>query len=142
MLSREDILSLVDINVKKITVPDHIPGWGGQELYIKQLTRGQQDMYLKRQYGETRLRQDSKANNQEISAVNIYGHDAWLCVCGVCDETGKPFFAASDIERLNGKNGEAIGYIALQIVEFSGMREDANVAKGTPEEALADELKN
>jgi hypothetical protein len=141
-LNRDDILKLVDINIKEITVPDHIPGWGGQSVYIKQLTRGQQDLYLKRQYGETRLRQDSKANNQEISAVNIYGHDAWLCSLAICDENGKPELTAKDIEALNGKNGEAIGWIALQIVEFSGMREDASVAKGTPEEVLADELKN
>jgi hypothetical protein len=144
MLTREEILALDDINIKEITVPNHIPKWGGQSLYIKQLSRGQQDNYLKRQFGDTRLRQNATADNQEISAVNIYGHDAWLCVKGICDETGKPFFQEKDIDKLNEKNGEAIGWIANQIVEFSGMREDAEVAKGkkTKEEALADELKN
>lgn len=142
ILTREDILGLVDIDVKMITVPKHIPVWGGKSFYIKQLTRGQQDVYLKRQFGDTHLRQDAKANNQEISAVNIYGHDAWLCVKGMCYEDGKPMFKESDIEALNEKNGEAIGWIANQIVEFSGMREDVKVAKGSPEEALADELKN
>jgi hypothetical protein len=141
-LNRDDILNLVDINVKKITIPEHIFGWGGEEIYIRTADRDTQDLYLKRQYGETRLRQDSKANNQEISDVNIYGHDTWLCIRGICDETGKLIFTDKDEAVLKKKSGEAIGWIALQIVEFSGMREDVNVAKGSPEEVLAEELKN
>lgn len=143
-LTREDILNLVDISVKEITVPQDVPVWGGKALFIKQLTRGQQDTYLKRQYGETRLKQDNKAKNQEISAVNIYGHDAWLCVRGICDADGKPIFKDVDTEKLNEKSGEAIGWIAAQIVEFSGMGVDAKIARGekTDKEVLEEEIKN
>jgi len=143
-LTRDDFLAVDDITIKEITIPKNIPSWGGKAVFIKQLTRGQQDAYLKRQFGETRMKQDPRAKQQEISAINIYGHDAWLCVKGCCDETGKPLFAERDIESLNGKSGEAIGWIAAQIVLFSGMATDDKIAKGeiTPEEALAEEIKN
>jgi hypothetical protein len=122
MLSREQILNKNDIEVKQIPVPE----WGG-DVFIRQLTRGEQDTYLKRQYGETRLKQDSKAKNQDISAVNIYGHDAFLVSCGVCDEDGKPLFKAEDIEALKKKNGAVIGRLAVEIVKFSGMAGDVTV---------------
>lgn len=143
-LTRDDILNIPDITIKEITVPDSIPAWGGKTLMIKQLTRGQQDAYLKRQYGETKLKQDRKAKNQEISAVNIYGHDAWLCVRGICDEKGGTIFTDADLEKLNAKSGEAIGWIAKEIIQFSGMGEDEKVARGeiTEEKALEEELKN
>jgi hypothetical protein len=143
MLTRDEILSLNDLTIKEITVPDNIPAWGGKTLFIKQLTRGQQDAYLRRQFGDTRLKQNG-AKQQEISAMNIYGHDAWLCVKACCDDNGKPLFAERDIEALNGKSGEAIGWIAAQIVKFSGMATDDRIAKGevTPEDALAEEIKN
>jgi hypothetical protein len=143
-LTRDEILGLPDIATKEITVPNTIPVWGGKTLMIKQLTRGQQDAYLKRQYGETRMKQDARANNQEISAVNIYGHDAFICIRGICDENGKTIFTDADTQKLNEKSGEAIGWIALQIIEFSGMGADAKIARGdaTAEEVLKDEVKN
>lgn len=141
-LSRDEFLAIDDITTKEITVPDTVPAWGGKKLFIKQLNRGQQDAYLKRQFADTRMKQGK--GQQEISSLNIYGHDAWLCVKSCCDETGKPLFKESDIEALNGKSGEAIGWIASQIIEFSGMKADDRVAKGdiTPEEKLAEEIKN
>lgn len=143
-LTRDEILNLTDIATKEVTLPSTIPAWGGKSVFIKQLTRGQQDAYLKRLYGETRMRQDAKANNQEISAVNFYGHDAWVCVRGMCDETGRLIFTDADIQKLNEKSGEAIGWIAQQIVDYSGMGADARVARGevTPEEVARDEVKN
>ena len=122
MLTREQILNKVDIEIKEIPVPE----WGGS-VYIRQLSRGEQDTYLKRQYGDTRLRQDNRAKNQEISAVNIYGHDAFICVCGICNEDGTPLFKQNDVEDLKKKNGAVIGRIAVEIVKFSGMAGDVQV---------------
>ena len=144
-LSRSDILALADISTKTITVPDSIPVWGGMDLIIKQLTRGQQDTYLKRQFGAIRSQQDMKAKKQEITDVSIYGHDAWLCVCGICeDETGKPMFTEKDIAALNSKSGEAIGWIASEIVKFSGMDAETRIAKGesSAEAELSEDIKN
>ena len=122
MLSREQILNKVDIQIKEIPVPE----WGGS-VFIRQLSRAEQDEYLKRQYGETRLKQDTRAHAQEISAVNIYGHDTFLCVAGICDEEGKPLFKADDIAALKKKNGAVVGRIAVEIVKFSAMQSDVDV---------------
>lgn len=143
-LTRDDILAINDISVKEITIPDTIPVWGGNTLFIRQLTRGQQDLYLKRQFGSIRAQQDQRAKKQELSDVQIYGHDAWIFVQGVVNENGKPMFKESDIPNLNAKSGEAIGWVASEIIKFSGMALDEKVAKGEiePEEVMKDEVKN
>ena len=127
-LTREQIFGKVDISVKEIDVPE----WG-DSVFIRQLTRGEQDAYLKRQYGATMLKQDTRAKAQEIKGMSLYGHDAFLCVCGICDESGKSIFSAADIAELEKKNGEVIGRIALEIIKFSGMAGDVK---------QIDELKN
>lgn len=141
-LSRNDILGFDDITVKAIIVPDSIPVWGGKTLYIRQLSRGVQDLFLKRQYGETKMKQDMKAKQQEVSSVNLYGHDAFLCVRSICDPSGALLFKPVDEAALNEKSGEAIGWIAKEILIFSNMAEDAAAVKKTAEAELADEIKN
>jgi hypothetical protein len=141
MLTRDKILATDDIAVKVLTVPSTIPFWGGETLNIRQLTRGQQDVFLKRQFGDTRMRQDRKATNQEFTNVNIYGHDAWLCVKGICDEKGLPLFTEKDIPALENKGGEFIGWVAKAILEFSNMQQDVDVLQ-TANERLGDDAKN
>jgi hypothetical protein len=142
-LTREDILALNDIDIKELTIPENIPGWGGKKVHIKQLTRGKQDEYLRRQFGTAKMRNEKKKSS-EIASMSLFGHDAWLCVQGVCDENGSLIFKAGDESGLAAKNGEAIGWIAKQILEFSGMAEDKEILEGkkSEEEALADEVKN
>ena len=71
------------------------------------------------------MKQNPKARNQEISTeISIYGHDAFLCARGICDDKGKRIFADKDMPILNSKSGEAIGFIAKEIVAFSGMDSD------------------
>lgn len=123
LLNVNDFLGLKDIDILLITVPDHIPAWGGKQLYIKQLSRGQQDKFIERRFGNMKVRQD-KSQSQEISQAQIYGHDAWLCVKSICNAEGVLIFKESHIQQLNEKNGEAIGWIATQVVEFSGMADD------------------
>ena len=130
-LTRDAILGIKDIDVKDITIPDHIAGWGGKKIYIRQLSRGKQDTYLKRQFGSLRMKQESnkrarKITNQELVAPDIYGHDAWLCVHSICDDMGVLLFTEKDMDVLNEKSGEAIGWIAQQILEYSGMTEDVD----------------
>lgn len=115
---KEQILSISDIKVKEIEVPV----WG-DTVFIRQLTRGQQDAYLKRQFGKFGLKQHGQAQNIE-SDVNLFGHDAWIFAQGVCDENGVRLFTDNEVSKLEEKNGEAIGFVALAIVEFSGMQKD------------------
>ena len=135
-LTRNDILELKDITTKELRVPDTIPVWGGKGLYIKQLTRGMQDTYLKRQFGSLKMKQEIAKKNrnvqaQEMSAPDIYGHDAWLCVHAICDMDGQLLFNEQDIQKLNEKSGEAIGWIAKEILEFSKMTEDVDALQQT-----------
>jgi len=126
MLTREKVFALNDITTKVITIPDNIPVWGGESLIIKQLSRGQQDNYNVRRFGKMEMQQETKAKNskQDIKGVSIFGHDAWLVVCGVVNEDGSQMFTHSDEAELNKKSGEAIGWIASEIVKFSGMQND------------------
>lgn len=117
-LTREQILGIQDIEVKEIEVP----GWNGT-VFIRKLTRGQQDEYAKRRFGKTAMKH--LGGQQEVeSDISLFGHDAWLFAQGVCDEDGKRLFSNSDVSKLNEKSGEAIGLVAQKIVKFSGMVED------------------
>lgn len=118
-LTREQILYKDDIQRKEIPVPE----WD-DTVWIRQLTRGEQDAYLKKQMGEAKVKTERKGAGGEFVAASMFGHDAWLCACGICDEGGKPLFSEKDVEALKRKNGEAIGRIAAEIVKFSGMAED------------------
>ncbi len=128
-LSRDKALGLQDLSIKEITIPAAIPGWGGETLQIKQLTRGEQDEYLKRSIGGVHMRQNAKAGQQDITGMSMIGHDAWIVVHGCVDENGAPLFKESDIGALNKKNGEAIGWIATEIINFSGMAGDVSVGE-------------
>ena len=124
-LTREEILGIQDIAVKTIEVP----AWEGS-ICIRKLTRGQQDEYARRRFGKANLKQVGKG--QEIqSTVDIFGHDSWLVAQGACDEDGKRLFKDADIVKLDEKSGDAIGFIAVQIVEFSGMKEDVESLEET-----------
>lgn len=133
-LTREAVIGLQDITWKEITIPERIPVWGGKSLYIRMLTRGQQDEYMKRQFGQVKMKQDRKATSQELTQANIYGHDAWLCIQGCCDAQGAPLFQPGDEKMLYTKSGEAIGWIAKQIVDYSGMLEDVKDLQKAEEE--------
>jgi hypothetical protein len=143
-LTREEMLGMDDLTFKEVTIPEGIAGWRGRTIYIRQLTRGEQDAYVKRQFADARMRTQKRDVGGDIPMAGIFGHDAWLCVRGVCDESGKPIFTDKDIAALNAKSGEAIGWIAKEIVTFSGMGEDVSVASGekTEAQALEEELKN
>lgn len=140
-LTRDAILSIIDISPKAITIPDDIPGWGGQTVYIRPLTRGQQDEYQRRQFGDMKMKQTPGRTNantqQELVSINLYGHDTWVFIRGVCDETGKPMFTDKDTEALKDKSGRAVGWVAQQILEYSGVNADASKP-----EVMEEELKN
>lgn len=137
-LSREEILAMVDLNTKEITVPNNIKGWAGKKLFIKTLTRGDQDMYLMRQFGSGKV----NSTGSEFDMVGLYGHDAWLCARGLCDENGKRIFTDEDAKQLDEKSGEFVGWCAVEIVKFSGMLKDAKASKELANQEVNQELKN
>ena len=138
MLTREQILNVQDLEIKEIAVPE----WGGS-VYIKQLTRGQQDEYQKRQYGSARMKMQKRTGENEVYSVSVYGHDTYLVVCAVCDEDGNQLFTDADVKKLKEKNGAVIGNLAVEIVKFSEMEEDvAEIGEMEQQEQELDELKN
>lgn len=132
-LTRSEVLALEDITIKEITVIETIPVWGGRTLFIKQLSRGLQDIYNKRQFDPMTIKQEASAkktqkdSKQEITGISMYGHDVWLFVHSVCDEKGVLEYTDADIPKLNEKSGEAIGWVAKEVIEFSGMAGDADL---------------
>lgn len=119
-LTKDQILTMQDLEIKEIEVPQ----WK-DTVYIKQLTRGQQDRYMKRQFGTMAMKQQGR--KQEIdSSIDVFGHDAWLFAQGVVDADGKRMFTDNEVKGLEEKNGEAIGHVAKGILDFSGMSEDVS----------------
>jgi len=114
-LTRDQIISLQDVTTKEIQVP----AWK-DSVFIKKLTRGQQDEYARRRFTTSTMKDGANVE----SDLNLFGHDAWIVSQAVCDEDGKRILKNSDVAKLNEKDGETIGTIALEIVTFSGMRED------------------
>jgi hypothetical protein len=136
-LTRSDILAINDIEPKEITIPDDIPGWGGKSVFIRPLSRAQQDEYQRRQFGDMKMKQTPgrKQTSQELVSINLYGHDTWLFVKGVCDNSGQTLFTEKDMEALKEKSGQAIGWVAKQILVYSKM-------DGGDSEAAEEEAKN
>jgi hypothetical protein len=137
-LTRDEILAMVDLTTKEITVPNSIKVWGGKTLFIKQLSRGDQDHYLMRQFGTGKV----KTTGTEFDMVGLYGHDAWLCSRGICDSKGERIFREEDLPSLEEKSGEFIGWCASEILKFSEMDKDAKVAKKAAQAQLKTDLKN
>ena len=138
-------LSAVDVTTKELTVPKTIPFWEGKKFLIKNLTRAEQDTYLNRQFGLTKMRQTAKSKEQVIDGMKVYGHDAWLVSIGVVkDASGVPLFSEQHISVIASKNGALVGWLAKEIVKFSDMEEDDKVARGEadPNQVLADDVKN
>jgi len=117
-LTKEDILGLQDIQVKEIDVPE----WDST-VFIRQLSRGQADGYFRRRFNKSELTQRGR-DQQFESEVTLFGHDSWLVAQGVCDADGKRLFSDADVKKLEEKNADVIGFIAVEIVKFSGMSRD------------------
>jgi len=137
-LTRDEILNMIDLTTKEITVPENIKVWGGKTLYIKQLSRGDQDTYLKRQFGTGKV----SGGSSEFLMVGLYGHDAWLCSRGICDVKGQRIFTEEDLPALDEKSGEFVGWCAKEILKFSEMDKDSKIAKRVAKAQAKDDLKN
>ena len=71
-----------------------------------------------------------------MSSFSLYGHDAWLFSRGVCDEEGKRIFNNSDVEDIEKKSGEFVGWVASEIMKHSRMVDDAKTAEDLGESDL------
>lgn len=137
MLTKAQILSFGDLEIKKVKVPEKMGKWSGQEFFIRQLTRGDQDDFLKRKFGGNKV---APGGATGFDVAGLYGHDSWIVARGVCDEQGQKLFSDEDVAALNEKSGSFIGWLANEILVFSEMKEDAEAAEKLNK--LKEELKN
>lgn len=127
LLTKALIQQASDIDLKKIEIAE----WGGY-VFIKQLSRGVQDEYLRRQFGRADV--GSTGETTEIRGATVFGHDVFIVINGVVDEDGKNMFTDKDTKWLKEKNGAVVGKLARAIIEFSDMVEDI--------EAMEEQAKN
>ena len=111
LLTREMILS-VDDKAPTLTKVD-IPEWGG-EAYIRVMTG------LERERFEAALTADNKVVGTSLRAL--------LASLVLCDEKGKPLFAAADLVALGEKSSNA-----LQRIYVAGLKLNAIGKSGVDE---------
>ena len=101
ILSRDDILKIDDLPIKKVEVPQ----WGGS-VYVRGLT------------AEARDALDAAYADAKKSGVPVNIRARYAAAC-IGDKNGRPIFTEDDIERLATKSADALDKIYDAIVEQS-----------------------
>ena len=104
-LSRDAILAVQDLNMKKIAVPQ----WGG-DVYIKQLSGAEQDRY----------EQDSFMSKDR----NIINLRARLICLAVCDKEGNKLFKPGDMDSVSKKSSGVLNILFEEILALNKITED------------------
>lgn len=107
VLTRDEILSFVDLKVEKIKIPE----WGGKSVFVKGLTGEERDIFEDLTFG-TEGSQKDKLRNFRAKLVS-------LCVC---NEKGENLFTQEDIVALGKKSASAIERIYRVAERLSGFR--------------------
>lgn len=110
LLSREDILSVNDIEVQELPVPE----WGGM-IYVKTLTGEERDKI------EAAVIEINPRSGQP-SAARMDKLRSLVAFYGICDETGKRLFTeGKDIALLAKKSASALDRVVAKIESLSKM---------------------
>ena len=109
-LSREAILSVADITVEQVAVPE----WGGM-VRVKGLTGAERDRF------EAVLLQDKKRPNRLEAYVNFR---ARLVVLSVVDENGNRLFTDKDVAALGAKSAQALERVYQVASRLAGLNNE------------------
>jgi hypothetical protein len=109
-LTKQEILSALDIEEKTVSVPE----WGGDVL-VRGLTGKQRDAFEKSLL-------TGKGKNREVNTDNARAKLLTLCV--IDPETKKPLFSQGEIEALGNKSGRALSRVYDVATELSGIGEE------------------
>lgn len=104
VLSREKILAVDDLQIRAVDVAE----WGGS-VNVRVLSGHYRAEFLK-----------IVRNNKEGVPDDFM---ARLLVYTVCDESGTPIFKPDDIEKLQGKNSQALEKVFEAAAELNGLSE-------------------
>lgn len=107
-LSRDDILSVEDIEVELVEVPE----WGGS-VFVKGMTGTERDRF------ETSIVQQ-RGKDAKINMENIR---AKLAAETICDEDGVRLFSQKDIGELGKKSASALQRVFDVAQRLSGITE-------------------
>lgn len=97
MLSREIILTLNDVRVQAVDVPQ----WGGS-LYVRSLAGSERAAFF------------AALGSDSLTAAHMV---AWCA----SDEKGNRLFSDADIEALSKKDGKALDTVANAALQFNGL---------------------
>jgi hypothetical protein len=106
-LSKDDILNFDDLKVYPLVIPE----WGGNTVYLRQLSGKEQDAFE----AETRDK-DGKPNILNIRAR--------LAVAVLVDKDGNRMFSKEDVQKLANKSGIALNRIIEKSAEINRITED------------------
>lgn len=110
MLTRDDIIEVIDIRVEEVSVPE----WGGN-VCIKTLTGEELDYY---QAGIVKMR-------GQTSEVNMLNMRAKLVALGVCNVEGKRLFSSdADVKILAAKSAAALNRLFMAIQRLNGLSDE------------------
>jgi len=112
---KDQILGKDDLHTKEIEVPE----WE-MTIHIKQLSKAQVDSFQRLAMKNTVRVTDNDGSKVE-QTVDYSGLDAWVCVRGIVDEDGNRVFMNKDESALKDKNPNAVGAIAVAILEHTGL---------------------
>ena len=127
---RSAILAAQDIDLTPVDVPE----WG-VTVYVKTLSNGQRDRYLKS------IRKTVGKGKHEKVEVELEDATTKLLVLVTCDKDGQPVFTdAGDVQALRGKSAKAMQRISDAAAKKNGFDEDAeeeakNASAGDPTKA-------
>jgi len=110
ILSREDILNVIDLKTELVPVPE----WGG-DVYVRGLTAGERDKW------EASLYSTQKRGNSCEVIAHRDNIRAKFVAASVVDEKGKLIFTTGDIDALTKKSAAPMDRLFAVAQKLSGM---------------------
>ncbi|ANZ42495.1 hypothetical protein BBK82_04985 [Lentzea guizhouensis] len=119
LLSRDEILSAVDITTEDVDVPE----WGGR-VRVRGLTGTDRD-----RFESAMLNRNGKGNARH--QVNTDNFRARLVMASVVDEDGRRMFSERDVRALGEKSAAALDRVMTVAMRLSGLtQKDADELEG------------
>jgi len=110
-LNKQQIVSVNDLPLEKVLVPEWAGGDPEAYVMVKGMTAGERD------YWELSL----LTSPQTPEERDLTDYRAKLCVMCMCDDEGKRLFNDADVKVLSGKSGRALERVFQKARSLSGL---------------------
>ncbi len=108
-LTRDDILSVQDIEIEEVEVPE----WGGT-VFVKGMTGTERD----------RFEASITEQRGKSAKVNMSNIRAKLASESICDEDGTKLFSVKDVTALGAKSASGLDRVFSVAMRLSGITDD------------------